>query len=64
MKRTFKVLALIIMAAIFVTLIVLPVNLKADLLIPGGKYKINNTDTCACSVGTNCQCLFMTYEEP
>ena len=64
MKRKFKVLALIIMAAIFVTLIILPVNLKSDVLVSGFKKVINEVDTCVCPRSGNCQCLILFYEEP
>jgi hypothetical protein len=64
MKRSFKVLALIIMAAIFVTLIILPVNLKSDILIPGAKIIVHGIDTCACKAQGDCQGLILSYEEP
>jgi hypothetical protein len=64
MKRKFKVLALIIMAAIFVTLIILPVNLKSDTLMSGLKFRIDNIDTCVCPKDGHCQCLILTFEKP
>jgi hypothetical protein len=65
MKRSFKMLALIIMAAIFVTLIVLPVTLKSTTLLSGTKDVYQGIDTCVCPTGTsNCQCMILNYEEP
>ena len=63
MKRSFKALALILLAAIFVTLIILPVNLKSDVLQSGFKTIIRGVDTCVCPRSGDCQCLILTFEE-
>ena len=58
MKNLVKPILLIILVAVFATLIVLPSNLNADVLMQGDKMVINDIDTCRCPGGSgNCQCL-------
>ena len=63
MKRSLKALVLIIMVAIFVTLIILPVNLKSETLMQGKKVVYEGVDTCVCPRDGDCQCLILTFEE-
>lgn len=60
MKNLVKPILLVILVAVFATLIVLPSNLDADILVQGNKMVINNIDTCRCpGASGECYCLIV-----
>ena len=59
MKKLVKPVILAVLVAVFVTLVVLPINLSAHTLKPGEKAVIFQVDTCVCPLSGGCQCLFL-----
>jgi len=60
MKNLVKPILLIILVTVFVTLLVLPSNLNADILMTGQKMEIFGVDTCRCpSTNFDCHCLII-----
>lgn len=62
MKKMIKPLMFFVLAAVFVSLLIIPSHLPAAgaVLMPGEKIVIDNIDTCACPDDTkNCQCLII-----
>ena len=62
MKKFIKPIIILVLAAVFIALLIIPSSLPAQggTLLAGTKIQIDFVDTCACPVaGGDCQCLIL-----
>jgi hypothetical protein len=62
MKKFIKPIIILVLAAVFAALLIIPSSLPAQggTLLAGVKMEIHGVDTCACPVGGgDCQCLIL-----
>ena len=64
MKRKIQVVLLVLMTAIFITLLIIPANLSSAIIKDGSTMYIKGKPACNCTGGGNdCYCIVNSHEE-